>query len=151
MTGPGLKLGPLNRMAEDQKDAAKELPAGFVFVDVILTTHQAYIVKKWEAAAKVKMRADAAQTKLGIDARNEVIDFQPGMRCRIVSVHHPCFSSDVGKIIVVTKVSSSTRQVWAHDDKPVKYRINRNGQCVTDYDPRCIQSLYGFEQLRLLI
>jgi hypothetical protein len=40
--------------------------------------------------------------------------------------------------------------VWAHDDKPPRFRINRNGRRVTDYDPRCIQTIYSFEQLRVL-
>jgi len=48
------------------------------------------------------------------------------------------------------KVNPDFCSVWAHDDKPVKYRTNRNGRRVVDYDPRCIQTLYGIEQLRIV-
>ena len=47
-------------------------------------------------------------------------------------------------------MSPETRQVWAHDDKPLSFRINRNGRRVTDYDSRGIQTIYSFEQLRAL-
>lgn len=133
------------------KDKAERLPAGFVLVDVVLTTHQAFIVRKWAVAAKVKIdAARAEQAKTRIDARNEVSDFRPGVRCEIVSVHHPCFAKDIGKIIVVKKVSPDTCQVWAHDDKPVTYKINRNGRRVVDSDPQCVQTIYGMEALRVL-
>ena len=42
-----------------------------------------------------------------------------------------------------------TRQVWAHEDKPVTYRTNRAGRRVVDHDPRCIQSIYSFDDLRI--
>lgn len=83
-------------------------------------------------------------------ARRKADGFRVGQRCEIVSVHHPVFAKEIGKQIIITKVSQGTRQVWAHDDKPPKYRINRNGNCVIDYDPRCIQSIYGFDNLRIL-
>ena len=76
--------------------------------------------------------------------------FRPGARCEVVSVHHHAFKGEVGKKIIITKVSHDTRQVWAHDDRPPRYRVNRNGRKVTEYDPRCVQSCYGFDQLRLL-
>ena len=77
-------------------------------------------------------------------------DFKRGQRCEIISVHHAAFSPDVGRKIIITKVSPETRQVWAHDDKPPRFRTNRNGRRVTDYDPQCIQSIYSFQQLRVL-
>lgn len=77
-------------------------------------------------------------------------DFRAGQRCEIISVHHSAFSSNIGRKIIITKVSAETRQVWAHDDKPPRFRINRNGRRVIDYDPRCIQTIYSFEQLRVL-
>jgi hypothetical protein len=135
----------------DDENRPELVPAGYVLVDVVLTTHQAFIVRKWEAAAQLKIEAARAATaKPRFDARNEVEDFRPGVRCEIVSVHHPCFSRDVGKVIVVTKVSADTRQVWAHDDRPVTYKINRNGRRVVDSDPRCIQTVYGMDGLRVL-
>lgn len=77
-------------------------------------------------------------------------EFCPGRRCEIVSVHHPCFSENIGKHVIVTKVNADFRCVWAHDDKPVRYRINRNGRRVLAYDPRCIQTIYAMASLRLL-
>jgi hypothetical protein len=135
------------------QDNTERPPDGFVLVDVVLTTHQAFIVRKWEAVALRKIeaiRARAEETKTSFYARNEVTDFRPGVRCEIVSVHHPCFAKDVGKIIVVTKVSADTRQLWAHDDKPVTYKVNRQGRRVVDSDPRCIQTVYGMDSLRVL-
>lgn len=76
--------------------------------------------------------------------------FAPGVRCEVVSVHHPCFSHYIGKRIIITKVHPDTRQVWAHEDKPVTYRTNRAGRRVVDHDPRCIQSIYSFDDLRIL-
>jgi hypothetical protein len=76
--------------------------------------------------------------------------FRPGQRCEIIAVQSAHKEADIGKRIVIVKVNPDFRSVWAHDDKPVKYRTNRNGRRVTDYDPRCIQSVYGFEQLRII-
>jgi len=74
----------------------------------------------------------------------------PGARCQIVSVHHSAMRHYLGRVIVVVKVNPDFGSVWAHDDKPVTYRTNRFGRRVIASDPRCIQSIYGFEQLRLL-
>lgn len=73
--------------------------------------------------------------------------FEPGQRCEVATSRFP---SDVGRRIVVTKVNRDFRSVWAHDDKPIRYRTNRNGRRVVDYDPRCVESIYGFEQLKIL-
>ena len=127
-----------------------QAPPGYVLVDVVLTTHQAFIVRKWEAAAKSKIEAARAATLQRFDARNDDSQFRPGVRCEIIGVHHPCFSKDIGKIVVVTKVSADFRQVWAHADTPVTYRINRSGRKVVAYDPTCIQTIYGMENLRVL-
>ncbi len=143
-------IAPRHEAMSDE-DKPELVPAGYLLVDVVLTTHQAFIVRKWEEAAQLKIEAArAAKAKPRFDARNEVDDFRPGVRCEIVSVHHPCFSRDIGKVIVVTKVSADTRQVWAHDDRPVTYKVNRNGRRVVDSDPRCIQTVYGMDGLRVL-
>ena len=78
------------------------------------------------------------------------MEFKPGQRCEIVSVHHPVFNRYIGKRIIIVKVHPDTRQVWAHDDRPVTYKTNRAGRRVVDSDPSCIQSIYGFDQLRLI-
>lgn len=83
--------------------------------------------------------------------RNAAAAFGPGQRCEIVSVHHPVFAKEIGKRVIITKVCPDTRQVFAHEDRPVTYKLNRAGRRVVDSDPRCIQSIYGFEQLRVLI
>lgn len=77
------------------------------------------------------------------------VSFERGQRCEVVSVHHPVFNHYIGRRIIITKVSPETRQVWAHDDRPVTYKTNRQGRRVIDSDPSCIQSIYGFDQLRL--
>ena len=71
----------------------------------------------------------------------------PGQRYRIVKVHHPCFEKSIGNIVVITKVFPGGRSVFAHDDRPVTYRRNRNGRMVVDYDPRCVQTVYGMDSL----
>ena len=76
------------------------------------------------------------------------MDFAPGLRCQIVSVHHRCFLKDLGRIVVVVGVVGES--VIAHDDRPITYRTNRNGRRVVDSDPRCVQTFYGKDQLRPL-
>ncbi|MBV6831308.1 klcB [Xanthomonas euvesicatoria] len=80
----------------------------------------------------------------------DLVEFKPGQRCEIVSVHHPVFKPYIGKRIIIVKVHPDTRQVWAHDDRPITYKTNRAGRRVVDSDPSCIQSIYGFDQLRLI-
>ena len=75
--------------------------------------------------------------------------FHPKQRCQVISVHHRVFESNIGKYVIVTQVFPDTRQVLAHDDAPVKYRKNRKGVRVVAYDPRCVQSYYGYDQLRV--
>ena len=72
----------------------------------------------------------------------------PGSRCQIISVHHRCMNKALGRVVVVVKVLKNS--VLAHDDKPLTYRTNRAGRRVVSNDPRCIQTFYGIEQLRLL-
>ena len=78
----------------------------------------------------------------------DLVGVQARQRCEIVSVHHPVFDRYIGKRIIIVKVHPDTRQVWAHDDRPVTYKTNRAGRRVVDSDPSCIQSIYGFDQLR---
>ena len=124
------------------------VPPGFVLVDVVLPSQKAFIARKWAAEAQAKI--EAASKSVKSNARDESEGFRVGQRCEIVSVHHPVFAKEIGKQIIITRVSQDTRQVSAHDDKPLRYRINRNGHRVIDYDPRCIQTIYGFDNLRIL-
>ncbi len=76
--------------------------------------------------------------------------FLPGARCEVISVHHPCFADDIGKRVVITEVMEDSRQVWAYEDKPVTYKVNRAGYSVVDRDPRGVLTLYSVDQLSLL-
>lgn len=131
-----------------REPATVEVPKGFVLVDVVLPAHRAFIARKWAMEAETKIKAAKAAE---LYAKEEAAGgLRPGARCEVISVHHHALKGEIGKKIVITKVKHDTRQVWAHDDRPPKYRTNRNGRRVTEYDPRCIQSCYGFEQLRLI-
>lgn len=150
------------------------VPDGFVLVDVVLTSRQAFIVRKWAEAARVKITAATREAKKS-PAAAAVVEApkdsqakqddtegddadpdpdpaapQPGQRWRIVSVHHPCFNKDIGKVIVITKANHVMRSVFAHDDRPVTYRKNRNGRMVVSYDPRCVQTIYGWDSLEMV-
>lgn len=46
---------------------------------------------------------------------------------------------------MVAKVNDHS--VWAYDDKPATYHTSRLGRCVVYSDPKCIQTLYGFDEL----
>ena len=61
------------------KDKFEQVPAGYVLVDVVLTTHQAFIVRKWGAAARLKIEAErATEANTSFNAKNEITDFRPG-------------------------------------------------------------------------
>jgi hypothetical protein len=78
------------------------------------------------------------------------VQIVPGSRCVIAAVHHPCFRRDIGKVIIVDKVYPDHGSVLAHNDEPIRYRVNRAGRRVVDHDPRCIQTYYSIDALRLL-
>lgn len=142
------------------------VPKGFVWVDVVLPSQKAYIAKKWAKEAQQKL--DKIESECNLPEATPVVSkpqrevekhkkvtpesrqFIPGQRCQVISVHHPVFESDVGKFVIITSVSSSSSQVWAHDDKPETYRINRKGSRVLENDPKAVQSIYAFNQLRLV-
>ena len=77
--------------------------------------------------------------------------FQKGSRCEIIHVSHKSSRNELGKWIQITKVWPEARQVLAHDDKPVVYRTNRNGRRVTQQDPRCVQTFYSMDDLKVWI
>ncbi len=72
---------------------------------------------------------------------------EAGSRCKVVSVSHSCFSSIIGKHVVVSKVMGDV--VMVYDDSPITYKTNRAGRVVVDRDPRCIQTFFSKSQLRL--
>jgi len=163
---------PPRRLPAVRETEALPVPDGFELVDVVLTSRQAFIARKWAEAARPKIKA-ATRESNRLTATSVVVDVpdngsavqadqgdgivdpdpeapKPGQRWRIVSVHHPCFDKDIGKIIVITRTCHGTRNVFAHDDKPVTYRKNRNGRMVVDYDPRCVETVYGWDSLEIV-
>jgi len=52
------------------------------------------------------------------------------------------------KQIIVTKVNPDFGSVWAHDNKPVKYRMNQRGRKVEASNPQCVETLYSIADLR---
>lgn len=71
----------------------------------------------------------------------------PGARCVVAAVHHPVFQKEIGQSVIVVSVHGE--QVWTHKDDPIRYRKNRSGRRVVDYDPKCIQSIHAAASLRL--
>lgn len=128
-------------------------PDGYEIVDVILPAHKAWQVKKWSDETLAKLveddrSGDAVATPVNLPSPEIVRagrDTPPlfvHQRCKVVSSR---FGTGVGRVVVVAKVND--RSVWAYDDKPVTYRTNRLGRRVVDSDPKCIQTLYGFDEL----
>jgi hypothetical protein len=117
------------------------IPDSHEFVEAILPRHQAFQVKKW---------ADEATKKLTQYRNAEIIKHQReiikvGSRCRIIETRFP---KELGNIVIISKISETC--VFAYDDKPIRYKINARGKKVVASDPRCVQSLYGYNQLQLL-
>ncbi|NBK29603.1 klcB [Nitrincola iocasae] len=147
--------------------ATLDVPPGYALVDVVLPPQKAFIARKWAKEAQAKIEADKPTKELPeiepeaakpraakaakMNAREETRRFKPGQRCQIVSVHHPVFEKDIGKFVIITKLSPHTSQVWAHDDEPTKYRINRNGRRVVQFNPKSVHTIYSFDQLRPVI
>ncbi len=146
---------------------------GYERVRAILPAHQAYQVKKWAEAVAAKLKdkqteAAPVEVEEKAPARGEVFPypegfptnpqhhveateaFSVGLRCRIERVHHKVFINTVGQHIIITRVHPDTRQVWAHDDKPTRYKYNQRGRQVLAYDPRCIQSCYSMNDISII-
>ncbi|CAE6823659.1 Protein KlcB [Paraburkholderia aspalathi] len=142
------------------------VPAGYVLVDVVLPAHRAFVARKWADAARTRLAelqrvAQEAAAKADEERRKASRTFVENarkkagetdgrvelrMRYRVTRVHHPCFSRDVGKVVIADRFAGRG-MVWAHDDKPITYRTNRNGRRVVDFDPSCVQSLYNVDDL----
>lgn len=72
------------------------------------------------------------------------IQIKPGMRVRVVSVHHPCFARDIGKIEVVVRISSDGRQAWC---KPIRLfpRKTRKGIVMKGANWETLRSVESIE------
>lgn len=149
--------------------ATLDIPPGYALVDVVLPAQKAFVARKWAKEAQARIEAEKPAKELpeveqeattpeptaakaaNLNAREVTRRFEPGQRCEIISVHHPVFEKDIGKFVIITKLSPNSSQVWAHDDEPIKYRINRNGRRVVQYNPKSVHSIYSFDQLRPVI
>ena len=151
------------------------LPDGFVRVEALLPASKAFIARKWAVAAQERitaimqreqeaeretMRAESERRKQLAKERSKEYkermitvqhykEFYVGARCEIVSVHHPVFAKNIGTIVKIVTIYDSGC-VEAHEDKPIRYRINRRGTQVVDFDPTCVRTFYNIDQLKLL-
>lgn len=80
----------------------------------------------------------------------EPAEFHVGQACKIVEVNHHTFSDRVGRNVIITKVMEEDRMVFAQEAKPIKYRVNRRGRTVTEFDPRCVETIYSFDELEAI-
>ncbi|KKO51979.1 hypothetical protein XI25_21100 [Paenibacillus sp. DMB20] len=80
--------------------------------------------------------------------------FMSGQVCEIIKndprhgTMPKLFPDRIGERIVIAKIVGD--YAWCHDDKPVKYRINKNGKRVVEFDPRCVTSPYPLDQLKAI-
>lgn len=151
------------------------LPDGFVRVEVLLPAPKAFIARKWAVAAQERItdiaRRDREERLAAMEQERErrrqlelerpkeykdrlttveqYKEFYIGARCEVVRVHHPVFTKTIGTIVKIVTIYD-TGSVQAYEDKPVRYRINRRGDRVVDFDPTCIRTFYSVDQLRLL-
>jgi hypothetical protein len=110
--------------------------------------HQRSLPSQRDSAEDSKAIFAGAKNNEGSKQKAEDDPFKPGVKCEIVNVHIPAWRDQIGKHVVVIKALDTS--IIAHDDKPVRYRINRKGNKVIEYDPRCIGTFYSRSQLRVL-
>jgi hypothetical protein len=129
----------------------RDIPKGFVHVDVMLPSYQAFIVRRWAKAARAQVAAARAAEKEARRGRYSMETiFKPEQRCEIVFEPREALKNRLGKVVIITSVCDATGTVWAHDDKEVTYRRNRKGRKIAYMDPRCIETAYSMEALRPL-
>lgn len=73
-------------------------------------------------------------------------EFHAKRHCRIRGTHHPAFLADIGKYVIIEAADPAMRIARVYDDRPVTVRRTVRG-AVGRSDPRCIQTLVGFDQL----
>jgi hypothetical protein len=117
------------------------IPDSYEFIEAILPKHQAFQVRKW-AEETTKKLTDYRKAEI-IKRQRELIKI--GSRCRIIETRFP---RELGNVVIISKISETC--VYVYDDRPIRYRINRRGKKVIASDPKCVQSLYRYDQLQLL-
>lgn len=76
--------------------------------------------------------------------------YRPGQRYRIARVHHPVFSNDIGKVVVIVRVNPEYRSAWVYEEGPIRYRTNRKKERVVASDPKNIQTVVSLDSLELV-
>ncbi|MFP4976361.1 hypothetical protein ACE6ED_13240 [Paenibacillus sp. CN-4] len=107
-------------------------------------------------------KTPALERKTLIKCESRPLDFDSikiGLVCEIIAedprkemLPRLYTESQLGRRVIVTELceSEGTRWVWAYVAKPHRYRTNRNGSRVCEYDPSCMTSPYKVEWLQLL-
>lgn len=60
------------------------------------------------------------------------------------------YEDRIGKRVIVDELDEDNGWVWAYEDRPARYRINKRGKRVCEYDPRCVTKPYKQEWLKVL-
>ncbi|MGF6356143.1 hypothetical protein ABIE27_004058 [Paenibacillus sp. 4624] len=68
-------------------------------------------------------------------------EIKRGTVCRVIS------GRDEGKLVVAHQVHFE--MLWCYENKPVKYRINRKGEQVIEFDPACVTMPYSPDELEV--
>jgi hypothetical protein len=143
--------------AEASKSTGRQkkgaLPEGIVWFEAILPARHAFTVQKWAQSVVTRL----PKSKHGSTAKSVSPKVQPGDTGSPVALgqryeirREPPRDSENGKIVIVSRFSSDPNMVWAYEDKPARYRKNRAGRRVMDFDPRCIESPYSLDELRIV-
>jgi hypothetical protein len=144
-----------------------ELPPGYVVVECILPEYRAAVAQQWADAAAIKISGNvkkkseiippminggAAVGTVGAAGVPAASRYIPGVRCKIIKTHNAfAFMEDkLGQTVIIAKVLQSGTTVLAYDDRPKRYRVNRMGNTVCDFDPSCIQQFYDIQDLQII-
>lgn len=83
-------------------------------------------------------------------------EFKKGQLCEIIQNdprHYTMpklFKDRIGEQVIISAVQDNSHFVWAYEAKPIRYRINRLGNRVVDFDPRCVTTPYNKDDLLIL-
>lgn len=76
----------------------------------------------------------------------------PKQRCQVQgnTSKKPGQQNGRHKVVVIVSVCKTTRTCFAYEDRPITYKTGRHGRQVVDFDPRCIQTVYSWNELQPL-
>lgn len=72
----------------------------------------------------------------------------PKQRCVVSKSRRSYAKDEMERVVIVTQVCRQTRTVFAYEDKPMRYRLNGRGREVVEFDPKSIQTVYSWNELR---